>query len=713
MPYPEYSPQVIDEAFRHVAGDVPREKDIAGALKVGSVAALNELLFGLPELAWKKMAKPSDTESWEKLKSEHKLAGMIGGGLGLGTSMLIPGGAARLAARGAGLAARAARPVASYFRLGEKAAEAVGKAAIPASIRPLAAAGAKGATEALTFAAPRIAGEMALGDGDTDTAITEALLSAAVGGGIGAAGSILGKALPKMTELETLKDIGFSKGAALKAAKEGMDIGETARLAKQWIADRGGSFRDPAKRAQFLDEIKTKASDKYIVIDEATKGAKLPGSKKPKTMAEEIKKTLVPEEAKKFTKNFSSEQKKDIDDFFARVAKDAPKVENQWVFLGKQLNKKIAEFPPYGKGTDRELRKYYLDVEKHVEDQIAKIVNQKAASTGKDIYKSAQKEWAMYRQLEKVARQQWGGTLSELFGGGSDTAIKLLAMQQAAPVGISVAAGGGEALQQLKEGDIASAAGSLARGLGGYVAGRAAHRAIPSLTAALERIGERHGAKIEPALERAAGAIIPAAVPEKETAEKTEEQKKVEAMMPEAGRPWYETEKGNAILTQTLQEKYENGIASGIIPEDVSFEQFADAMAEKSRGFDPLAISHWFFDKEEIKDFRKQYSQYQAQQRAISEIEKLRPALEKFGFLSTMTLTGGKEKVAADRIADILQEFEIETGKYKSPRPKKVIGKEIYDLLKNRSLTPDEKMEDLKNKFYFGDTTLLQQMGLV
>ncbi len=204
-------PSMLDEGYtietpfqKQVNDYVDENKGVVGALKVGAGQLADELLLGLPELAYDKSADPLDVAKKEALKKEHSAANAIGGVIGFGAT-LIPSGGASAAAKAGTTAATLSKlnPAAKLFDV----ASAGGKAIEKYAADKFAAAGvekgaeglakkvvssaAGGTAEGLVLATPHTITEAALGD--PDDAAETLMAGGLLGGALGAATPFLKK----------------------------------------------------------------------------------------------------------------------------------------------------------------------------------------------------------------------------------------------------------------------------------------------------------------------------------------------------------------------------------------------------------------------------------------------------------------------------------------------------------------------------------------
>ncbi len=168
---------------------VRENQGIGGSLKVGAESAGNELLFGLPEIAYKKFGDPSDVAQYEALKHFHPTANVVGGIGGALGSLAIGGPLFKGAAEAGRLAEGAV--------LGSRGAEELSLA------RTIASKLVGGAAEGAVIGAPQTVGNAVFGN--PKEAAENLIFSAGLGGLLGPAKFGISKGIESGAEIGSAK----------------------------------------------------------------------------------------------------------------------------------------------------------------------------------------------------------------------------------------------------------------------------------------------------------------------------------------------------------------------------------------------------------------------------------------------------------------------------------------------------------------------------
>lgn len=227
-------PSMLDEGYtietpfqKQVNDYVDENKGVVGAAKVFGGQAVDELLLGLPELAYDKSASALDVAQKEMLKKEHAAANTLGGIVGFGATLIPSAGLSTLGK--AGTVAAKVNPAAKLFDAGSAANKAmtnyvtekfavagVEKGAEGLAKKVVSNAAGMGA-EGLVLATPHTITEAALGD--PDDAAETLMAGGLLGGALGAATPFLKKlgklGKEKMESYGQIKD--YQESSALAA----------------------------------------------------------------------------------------------------------------------------------------------------------------------------------------------------------------------------------------------------------------------------------------------------------------------------------------------------------------------------------------------------------------------------------------------------------------------------------------------------------------
>ena len=246
----------LDEAGRKYAQE---QGDVSGAAQVFVKNAINQGLFGVPEIIENKLGDPFELAKRKALEKKHGMASVLGDITGFGGSLFLGAPvfkAGELAGKGV---AKALGKVIAADSLGQVGAK-VGSKAASDILKRMAVSTANYGTQGAVQMAPQAITEAALGD--IDAAAESLLWGASLGGVFGGVGVLggemkkLGKEALAARGIETLGDV--TKAVGKKAANV---LTGTPEEALERYIQRGEQVTNAKPFEALKDEFLTKIDD--------------------------------------------------------------------------------------------------------------------------------------------------------------------------------------------------------------------------------------------------------------------------------------------------------------------------------------------------------------------------------------------------------------------------------------------------------------------